>query len=139
MSERMPPQRMSWWNPVIDVLALVTVVGLLAGLLFQWFSAYFSIGGFREAPDASEVSTYWITAAIAIAVCVVGFVAAIMRRNRAAIIGFLALASLVAAVIVLFSVPQVDWTQLVYDIRNPDYPVNPNYCSRTDSENCPGG
>lgn len=139
MSERIPAQRITWWSPVIDVLALATVIGLLASLLFQWFSAYFSIGGFREDPDASEVSTYWITAAITIAVCVVGFVAAVMRRNRAAIIGYLALASLVAVVIVLFSVPQLDWAQLIYDIRNPDYPVNPNYCSRTDSENCPGG
>jgi hypothetical protein len=115
------------------------VLGLLAGLLVQWFSAYFSIGGVRADPDASEVSTYWLTAAIAVAVCVVGLAAGLMRRNRAAIIGYLALASLVVVVIVLFSVPQVDWAQLVYDLRNPDYPVNPNYCSRTDSENCPGG
>ena len=130
---------MPWWNPIIDPIALLTVLGLLAGLVFQWFSAYFSIGGFREDPDASEVSTYWVTAAITVAVCLVGLTAGLMRRNRAAIIGYFALGALVVTVIVLFSVPQADWAQIIYDIRNPVYQVNPNYCSRTDSENCPGG
>ena len=139
VSAPLPPQRMSWWNPLIDVLALFTVVGIVVGMLVQWFSAYFSIAPSPEEPDASEISTYWITAAIAAAICVIGIVAAIMRRNLAAIIGFIALSSLVVAAVVLFSVPQLDWAQVIYDLRNPDYPVNPNYCSRTDSENCPGG
>ena len=130
---------MSWWHPVIDVLALFTIVGLVVGLLGQWVAVYFTIGGPAAPPTASEVASYWVTAAITVALVLIGLVVSIMRRSIAGVIGYLALATLVAAAIVLFSVPQTDWAQFVYDLRNPSYPVNTNYCSRTDSENCPGG
>jgi len=139
MTAAAPARRIPWWHPVIDVLALFTIVGLVVGLLGQWFAVYFTIGGTATPPTVSAITSYWVTAAITIALTLIGLVVSIMRRSVAGIIGYLALAALVATAIVLFSVPQADWTQIVNDVRNPQYPVNTNYCSRTDSENCPGG
>lgn len=130
---------MTWWSPVIDVLALFTILGLVVGMLVQWFSVYFTIGSTEVSATPSDISGYWITAGAAIALCLIGLVVSIVRRSTAGIIGYFALAALVATAILLFSVPMTDWAQVYYDWRNPQYPVNTNYCSRTDSENCPGG
>ena len=139
MDVRKAPRRFGWWHPLVDALAPFVVVGLVIAMLVQWFSVYFTIQPPADPPDASQVSGYWVTATIAIVFSTVGLVASIAGRNTAGIVGYLALGALVATAILLFAVPQVDWTQFVHDVRNPEYPVNPNYCSRTDSENCPGG
>ena len=132
-------QRVAWWHPLFDVLALFAIVGLVIGMLWQWLAVYFTIGGPAGVPTASETTGYWATAVIAIALTVFGLVVSLVRRSVAGVIGYLALGALVAAAILLFAVPQTDWVQFAHDLRDREYPVNTNYCSRTDSENCPGG
>lgn len=133
------PRRLAWWHPAIDALAPVVIIGLVVAMLVQWFAVYFTIRPPADPPTPAQIAAYAVTAAVAVACTVIGLIAAIARRSVAGIIGYLALAALVATAILLFSVPQTDWVQLVRDLRSPDYPVNPDYCSRTDSENCPGG
>jgi len=139
MDVRKAPRRLAWWHPVIDAIAPVVVISLVVAMLIQWFSVYFTIQPPADPPTPAQVTGYCITATIAIVYTLAGFIASLLRRSVAGIVGYLALGALVASAVLLFSVPQTDWVQLMHDLRTPDYPVNPNYCSRTDSENCPGG
>lgn len=139
MDTRTAPRRLSWWHPALDALAPVVVIGLVVAMLVQWFAVSFTIQPPADPPTPAQIAAYAATAAVAVVYTVAGFVASILRRTVAGVVGYLALAALVATVILLFSVPQTDWVQFIHDLRSPDNPVNPNYCSRTDSENCPGG
>lgn len=53
-----------------------------------------------------------------------------------AVLGYIAAGTLVLPSVLLFSVPQIDTSSWMH--QTPPA-VSPNYCGRTDSENCPGG
>ena len=133
--ERKPP--LHWWGVGVDVLAGVVIFLLFQLLFARHFAAYpfqlFSTGQPTPPPDSSEIASYWIVASLLFALLVFGFCVAVSQLRTLAIVGYSITAILAVIIVLLFAVPTIDW--------NPDpvYPVNPNYCSRTDSENCPGG
>ena len=123
----------------MDGITALVVVILLWFLLGQHFAAYpftlFSYGQSEPnpAPDSGEIAGYWIIASVILALMFFGFIVGASQDRMPALVMYPIFGALVLAIILLFAVPTIDW--------NPDpvYPVNPNYCSRTDSENCPGG
>ena len=123
----------------MDGITALVVVILLWFLLGQHFAAYpftlFSYGQSEPnpAPDSGEIAGYWIIASVILALMFFGFIVGASQDRMPALVMYPIFGALVLAIVIVFAVPAFDW--------NPDpvYPVNPNYCSRTDSENCPGG
>jgi hypothetical protein len=121
----------------MDLLAGLVIFVLFQLLLARHFAAYpfqlFSTGQITPPPDSSEIASYWIVAALLLALLMFGFGVAMSQSRTPAMITYPIVGVIAVICVLLFAVPTIDW--------NPDpvYPVNPNYCSRTDSENCPGG
>ena len=118
----------------MDAIAGIVVFLLLGHLVWLRFVASFHLGGVpNPPPTAGVIAEYWISAGVAFALILFGFVIANLHSRTGAIVAYLLVGIVAVLIALVFSVPSIDW--------NPDpvYPVNPNYCSRTDSENCPGG
>ena len=87
----------------------------------------------RIPPDSGEIAGYWILASVILALTLFGFFVAIWQLRPLAISGFAILGVLALGCVLVFAVPTIDWRP------DPVHHVNPNACTRTDSENCPGG
>ncbi|GAB3607424.1 hypothetical protein GCM10027413_28330 [Conyzicola nivalis] len=141
MTEPNAPARPVRWTGGVDVLVAVTLLALVVAMFYQWLSVYFQLGyGPRPVPSASETVAYRITAGVAIALGLTGFVFAIRRRRRIAIVGYLLIGTLVIPSALLFAVPTIDVTPLIHPqqpaVENDDYvpcygdePVNTPGCA----------
>ena len=118
----------------MDVIAGAVVFVLLWRLVWLRFVQAFHLGAMpNPPPSAGDIAEYWITAGVTFAILIFGFVIANAQSRPPAIVAYLLVSIAAVLIALVFSVPSIDW--------NPDpvHHVNPNYCSRTDSENCPGG
>ena len=126
-SEARGPLR--WWGAGMDVLVGVVIIVLLWGLLI----AYVFGGSFLGATPEKNVAGIWATAvAIVVLLIFVNILAYVQERRPTAMVH--PIVSLIVGVIaVMLAIGPIDWS--------PDtvYPANPGACTRTDSENCPGG
>jgi glycerol uptake facilitator-like aquaporin len=118
----------------MDLLAGVAVFFLVGYLMTQWGDLYLRLGTPDGEPTASDVARYWITAVVIFALLIFGWVVATRQARRAALVAYPIVFVVMLCTVVLFSIPRIDWSS-----NEPVYQMNPNYCSRTDSENCPGG
>lgn len=130
-TERKPPLR--WWGVGVDFLAGIAVLWLIWSLIGVWAGAYLQWGQPVIEPSAEAITRYWTIAAVLLALLIFGFVVAALQRRTPAMVAYPIVGVIVLGTVLLFAVPRIDWHP------DPVYPVNPNYCSRTDSENCPGG
>ena len=134
-NDRKPP--LHWWGVGVDLLAGIVVFVLFQLLFAQHFAAYpfqlFSTGQPTPPPDSSDIASYWVVASLLLALLMFGFCVAMSQLRTPAMIAYPIVGVIAIICVLLFAVPTIDWSP------DPVYPVSPNYCSRTDSENCPGG
>ena len=120
----------------LDIAAAFVLPLLVVVLFWQWFDVYFTLGGPAPEPSGHEVARYRITGGLAATVWLAGLVIGIVRLRGRAILGYLAMGTLLIPVLLVFAVPSIDVDAV---FRQEPEPLSSNYCSRTDSENCPGG
>jgi hypothetical protein len=129
-----PP--LSWWGSGMDAFVYTVVAFLICRLVALRFFATFHIGPYPNPPPGADViAQYWIAAGIAFGLVILGYVVATLHRRLGSMIVYPILGFVTLIVALVFAVPSIDWSSH----RDSPYPPNPNYCSRTDSENCPGG
>ena len=120
----------------LDIVAAVVLPVLAVVLFWQWFDVYFTLGGTAPEPNNHQTVRYAITGGLAAGVWLAGLVIAVVRLRGLAVVGYLAMGTLLIPVLLLFAVPSIDFAAVV---RDEPAPLSSNYCGRTDSENCPGG
>ncbi len=126
---------MPWWGAGMDVLLGIPVLFLFIALPWQWAAVYLTPSRPSTAePNTGAVVAYWIVAAVLLATLAFGFVVAVEQQRLAGIAAYAVLAAFAVVVIVVLAVPTI-----LASRPDPVHTVNPYSCTRTDSENCPGG